>query len=208
MLRSISIFGALAASLCVPAFGQVAAPSEPSLDEIRAATARYADLSVAEAEGYVRDPMDMCVVAEQIGLDASAGAMGVHYSRADLLGITAPPNPRVNGNGTHTDLLKPAILIYEPQEDGSMVLVGIENLVFKAAWTAAGNADRPSYHRIPYDEMTDDPATEVDEAHMFAPHYDRHVWLFRENPNGVFAQFNPNVTCSHHHAGHAMAIDK
>ena len=32
---------------------------------------------------------------------------------------------------------------------------------------------------------------------MFEPHYDRHVWIYRENPNGVFAQFNPNVTCSH-----------
>jgi hypothetical protein len=33
---------------------------------------------------------------------------------------------------------------------------------------------------------------------MFEPHYDRHVWLYRENPNGVFAQFNPRVSCQHH----------
>jgi hypothetical protein len=46
--------------------------------------------------------------------------------------------------------------------------------------------------------MQDDPATKVDEAHLFEHHYDRHVWLFRENPNGVFAQFNPNVSCTAH----------
>ncbi len=39
--------------------------------------------------------------------------------------------------------------------------------------------------------MVDDPATPIDEAHNFEPHHDRHVWLYRENPNGVFAPFNP-----------------
>ena len=56
--------------------------------------------------------------------------------------------------------------------------------------------------------MTDDPATSFDEAHMFAPRYDRHVWIYRDNPKGVFAQFNPTVTCAHHrgakgHPGHS-----
>jgi len=37
---------------------------------------------------------------------------------------------------------------------------------------------------------------------MFAPHYERHVWLYRDNPNGMYAQFNPNVTCEHF--GHTM----
>ena len=46
--------------------------------------------------------------------------------------------------------------------------------------------------------MRDDPATAIDEAHMFEPHYDRHVWLYRRNPNGMFAQFNPAVSCQHH----------
>ena len=30
--------------------------------------------------------------------------MGIHYFRPDLLGITAPPSPRVNGVGTHTEV--------------------------------------------------------------------------------------------------------
>ena len=46
--------------------------------------------------------------------------------------------------------------------------------------------------------MADDPGTPGDEAHGFAPHYDQHVWLFRENPMGELMPFNPNVTCEHH----------
>jgi hypothetical protein len=136
--------------------------------------------------------------AEMMGRPATLGAMGVHYFRPDLLGISGPPNPRVDGDGTHTDFLKPSILIYEPQEDGSLKLVAIENLVFQEAWHALGHAKPPSFHGVEYDTMRDDPATQVDEAHMFEPHYDRHIWLYRENPNGVFAQFNPAVTCRHH----------
>ena len=124
--------------------------------------------------------------------------MGIHYFRPDLLGITGPPNPRVSGSGTHTDFTKPAILIYEPQRDGSLQLVAVENLVFKKAWAEAGHAAPPSFRGVPYDDMVDDPSTPVDEAHMFEPHYDRHVWLYRDNPRGVFAQFNPNVSCRAH----------
>jgi hypothetical protein len=44
--------------------------------------------------------------------------------------------------------------------------------------------------------MQDDPATaDVDEGHGFTPHYDLHVWIWRENPSGTFAQWNPKVEC-------------
>ena len=49
-----------------------------------------------------------------------------------------------------------------------------------------------------WDHMADDPATPGDEAHGFAPHFDQHVWLFRENPAGDLMPFNANVTCEHH----------
>lgn len=172
--------------------------SELSLEEVRRATERFQDVEVALEEGYVRDPFDLCDTAEMLGQPAELGAMGVHYVRPDLLGISGPPDPRVGGTGTHVDFLSPAILIYEPQEDGSLELVAVENLVFADAWEAAGNSEPPSFRGVPYDYMEDDPETSADEAHHFEPHHDRHVWLYRENPNGVFAQFNPNVTCEHH----------
>jgi len=176
-------------------------PGEPTLAEVRAATERYRDVNAAIADGYVRDPMNLCDTADMMGRPAELGAMGIHFFRPDLLGVGGPPNPRVDGTGAHTDFLQPAILIYEPQADGSLELVAVENLVFLRAWQAAGNVNPPSFHGLSYDTMADNANTPIDEAHMFEPHYDRHVWLYRENPNGVFAQFNPNVTCEHHRGG-------
>jgi hypothetical protein len=200
----------IAAALAAAAPG----PDEPTLDEVRAATARFQKVEVALAEGYVRDPTDMCDTASMMGRPKALGGMGIHFFRPDLLGIAAPPNPRVDGNGTHTDFRKPSILIYEPTADGSLELVAVENLVFEKSWKAAGNKGLPQFHGVEYDHMFDDPATAIDEAHNFEPHYDRHVWLYRSNANGMFAQFNPTVTCQFHkpmvvagktnseHAGH------
>jgi hypothetical protein len=171
--------------------------SEPTLKQVRAAVEKYKDVKAALADGYIKDPSGMCETAEMMGKPAKLGAMGVHYFRPDLLGITAPPNPRVDGNGTYTDFHHPAVLLYEPQADGSMKLIGVENLVFEKAWKAAGHTQPPSFHGVPFDHMVDDPATKIDEAHGFMPHYDRHVWVIRDNPNGVFAQYNPNVTCKY-----------
>ena len=192
-------------ALAIPLAAQ--APSgEPSLEQVRAATARFQDVKVALAEGYVRDPMDVCETADMMGRPTALGAMGIHFFRPDLLGISAPPNPRVDGNGKHTDFLKPSVLIYEPQPDGSLKLVAVENLVFQKSWHAAGHARPPSYQGVAYDTMQDDPATKIDEAHMFEPHYDRHVWLYRDNPNGMYAQFNPNVSCKAHKGGNHVAM--
>jgi hypothetical protein len=205
----MSVLVATAAG-CSPQQTGATVPSsgEPTLAEVRQLTERFQDVRVALAEGYIRDPFDLCDTADMMGRPASLGAMGIHYFRPDLLGITAPPNPRVNGTGTHTDFRKPSILIYEPQADGSLTLVAVENLVFQKSWKASGRNAPPAFHGAAYDTMQDDPATAIDEAHKFEPHFDRHVWIYRTNPNGVFAQFNPNVSCKHHkgatmaHAGH------
>lgn len=182
------------------------APGEPTLAEVRAETERYRDVHVALAEGYIPDPEGMCHTAEMEGRPADEGAMGIHYFPPDLLGITGPPNPRVSGTGTYTDFRSPAVLIYEPQADGSLELVAVENLVFIDAWKREGNRQPPSFHGVPYDRMEDDPSTDADEAHGFEPHYDRHVWIHRDNPDGVFAPFNPNVSCRHHrHTTHVTS---
>ena len=194
---------ALAAPATLSAQDASAAPTtlaltEPTLEAVMAATERLKDVNVALAEGYIRDPMNICETAEMLGRPAELGAMGVHYFRPDLLGITGV-EPRVNGTGTHTDFLSPAVLIYEPQADGSLELVAIENLTFLEAWKAAGNKAAPAFLGVEYDMMADDPATaDLDEGHMFEPHYDLHVWLYRDNPNGMFTQLNPAATCEHH----------
>jgi hypothetical protein len=172
------------------------ASNEPTLAAVAAAAAKYRDVKVAIAEGYTTD--NKCVTAEMLGFPAEQGAMGLHYVRKDLLGIGPPAPGRVRGTGTYTDFSKPAMLVYEPQPDGSMTLVAVENLVFQSAWRAAGNSKPPSFHGTPYLLLKDNPATKLDEAHGFEPHYELHAWVYRDNPNGMFAPFSPKVTCRHH----------
>lgn len=177
----------------------VAFAASEDLDAIRAATEKYKDVNVALADGFIPDPSGHCISAAAEGLPAELGGMGIHYIHPGRLGITAG-EPRVDGNGTHTDFTEPAVLLYEPQADGSLELVGIENLVWIAAWEAAGNTAGPSFRGKTWDRMADDPATAEDEAHGFMPHYDQHVWIYRENPSGELMPFNPNVSCEHHAA--------
>jgi hypothetical protein len=170
--------------------------SDMELAALRQASERFNDVKVALAEGYIEDPSGMCVIATEAGLPAETGAMGVHYLRPDLLGLAQAPG-RVNGTGMHQDFNNPAILMYEPQADGSLKLLGVENLVWAAAWKQAGHTEPPSFNGTPFNYMEDDPATPLDEAHGFEPHYDLHVWLYRDNPSGITASWNPAVSCAH-----------
>lgn len=176
---------------------------EPTLKQVRAAAERYRDVDVAIAEGYTTD--NKCVTAEMLGFPAEQGAMGLHYVRRDLLGLPDNPKGRVAGTGTYTDFGKPAMLVYEPQADGSLELVAVENLVFKAAWEKAGNRQPPSFRGTPYLLLEDKPSTPVDEAHGWQAHYELHAWVFRDNPLGTFAPFNPKVSCRHHKPAAATA---
>jgi hypothetical protein len=103
---------------------------EVDLDELRTALDKYQDVNVALAEGYIPDPSGACVTAEHAGAPAELGAMGIHYLNPAILQITGT-DPIVDGTGINTDWGQPAVLIYEPQADGSMQLVGLENLVFE-----------------------------------------------------------------------------
>ncbi len=179
--------------------GSAAADEASEIEAIRKATEKYKDVNVALADGYISPPPVECVSAAHEGLPPEWGAMGIHYINPALLKITAE-EPRVDGMSTHTDFLNPAILIYEPQADGSLVLVGVENLVFQKAWKEAGNSTPPSFAGSSWNTMADDPATPDDEAHAFEPHFDLHVWAFRDNPTGALTPFNPNVTCEHYEA--------
>lgn len=195
---------AAAISLVLMASACGRAPADPTLAQVKAAAQRFSDVDVAIAEGYTTD--NKCVTAEMLGFPADQGAMGLHYVRRDLLGLPdGPASGRVAGTGTYTDFAKPAMLVYEPQPDGSLELVAVENLVFKKAWEAAGNRKPPSFRGTPYLLLEDKPATPVDEAHGWEPHYELHAWVYRDNPLGTFVPFNPNVTCKHHKPPAAQA---
>ena len=185
----------LGLSLAAVLLPMAASAADVDLDQLRGIVEKYKDINVALADGYIT-PDSHCVSAGGEGLPAELGAMGIHYIHPALLQITGT-EPRVNGESTHTDWMRPSILIYEPQADGSLELVAVENLVFEAAWKASGNTEELVLNGRHWDHMADDPNTPGDEAHGFMPHFDQHVWLFRENPAGTLMPFNPNVTCDH-----------
>jgi hypothetical protein len=177
------------------------------IEKVRVATQKYSDVKIALAEGYFPAPPGDCISAAHEGLPPQWGSMGIHYINPKLLKITQT-KPRVDGKNTHTDFMKPSILLYEPQADGSPTLVGVENLVFLNQGKAAGNQAPPEFAGRIWDTMADNASTTNDEAHGFEPHYDQHVY-FRKmaKPENQLKPFSPNVTCKHHKKRrHALAF--
>jgi hypothetical protein len=172
---------------CAPGSGSAAAPS---IEEVFSAVDKYRDVNVALADGYYRNPLDTCETPSNFGLPAELGARGIPYLNRELLG-TGPDHTRVDAQSTHTDFLRPAVLLYEPQGDGSLELVGVENVVNAAAWESAGNRRAPAFGRQGFHRVDEDA------AQMIPAHYDLPIWL-RDNPDGQHSLYNRAVTCRHH----------
>jgi hypothetical protein len=75
----------------------------------------------------------------------------------------------------------PEALIYEPRENGGARLVGVELAVPYVAWT---NAQPPAFLGASFQPE--------DEFGVWG----LHVWLWRKNPEGLFAESNPRVSCA------------
>ena len=177
--------------------GMTAQDVAAQIEMVRQATLKYTDVKVALAEGFVPAPPGACIDAGHEGLPPQWGGMGIHYINPKLLKITQG-QPRVDGQGTHTDFGNPAILLYEPQADGGLKLVGAENLVFMHAWQKTGQHAPPMFAGRIWDTMADNSSTKQDEAHAFEPHHDQHVYFQKmDNPRDQLKPFSPNVTCKH-----------
>ncbi len=195
---------AIGAAIAAIGLATIAAPNAATahdvaaeIEKVRLATLKYNDVKVALAEGYVPAPPGDCVTAAKEGLPPEWGGMGIHYINPKMLKITRT-QPRVDGQNTHTDFMKPSILIYEPRADGTLKFVSVENLVFLNAWKAAGNVAPPSFAGQSYHTMADNSSTEADEAHHFEPHYDQHIYFAKSaNPSDQLKPFSPSVTCEH-----------
>jgi hypothetical protein len=189
---AIAAFGVAAAAL---PNGAAAHNVAAEIDKVQHATTKFKDVKAALAAGYIPAPPGACVSAAAEGLPAQWGGMGIHYINPKLLKISQT-SPRVDGGSTNTDFAKPSILLYEPQADGSLVLVGAENLVFLKAWKAAGNQAPPKFAGRVWDMVADKPDTPQDEGHGFAPHHDQHVYFRTMSSAGdQLKPFSPKVTC-------------
>jgi len=148
-----------------------AEPGGTSLADVRAATAGFHDIDVAIADGY--GEFYVCTDNETPGV----GAMGQHYVKGDLVGDPA------------IDPLRPEALVYEPKPDGGWRLVGVEYVVLQADWHAAFGATTPTVMGLSL------KAVDAPNRYGLPPFYQRHVWLWRNNPAGTFEDWNPNVSC-------------
>jgi hypothetical protein len=173
--RSRALAGLLAGASLVIAFGGatvVAAPKvNPGADiaAVRQATNKYRDLNAALADGYV--PFYVCT--EEPGI----GTMGQHYVKLSLVG---DPNE---------DPLQPEALVYVPTPNGGHRLVAAEWVVFASVWQGAYGNTTPTILGQP---MLFRPAGNRFGLPDF---YERHAWLWQGNPDGMFADWNPNVSC-------------
>jgi hypothetical protein len=94
------------------------------------------------------------------------GGMGVHFLNPRLFGPVPDP-------------MAPQILVYEPDAEGQLHLAtGVESRpeIFGQSFQGPMEGHEPLIPK---------------EVH----HYDLHVWLFKENPAGLFNATNPDVNC-------------
>lgn len=101
--------------------------------------------------------------------------MGVHYV-----------NDAYVSDGV-LDVQRPEVLVYEPV-NGQLRLVAVEYFVDAQQWDAANDAPpvlggqlfnyvgAPNRLRLP-------------------AHYELHVWAWKRNSSGTFADWNPRVSC-------------
>ncbi|HSP17543.1 MAG TPA: hypothetical protein VLV78_22555 [Thermoanaerobaculia bacterium] len=134
---------------------------------VRAATERFKNVDAATAAGY--GLFHGCVSGPE------EGAMGIHYANGDLVGDGA------------LDPQHPEALLYE-HRDGKMQLLGVEYVVLAEAWNA--NHKTPPVLGGQLFNLVGSP-----NRYGLPAFYELHVWAWKTNPRGTFADFNPAVSC-------------
>ncbi|MFF0836809.1 MULTISPECIES: hypothetical protein [unclassified Streptomyces] len=107
----------------------------------------------------------------RVCLARAQGGMGFHYFNESHFGSLDPT--------------RPGALLYEDAGHGERRLIGVEWVVP----VTGKNMKRPRL-------FGQDFQGPMPGHYPGMPtHYDLHVWLYKQNPNGLFAQWNPRVTC-------------
>jgi hypothetical protein len=148
----------------------------PELAKLRAALDKYQDPYVAVRDGYLSTLG--CVHYPKPGgagqMPYPAGGMGIHFLNSRLVGPVPDP-------------MRPSILLYGPDGD-RLRLVGAEWFVP----LATGVKERPAVFGRPFDGPMAGHEPLMPNG---LAHYDLHVWLWKENPVGLFSPTNPAVRC-------------
>lgn len=98
--------------------------------------------------------------------DPETGGMGLHYLKEDLMDDIV-------------DLTEPEALVYELDADGEIVeLVAHEHIVPVEAWTSD---EPPTLFGVDFHQ------------HPVLPLWVLHAWIWKDNPAGMFEDWNPKV---------------
>ena len=79
------------------------------------------------------------------------------------------------------DPTQPEALLYEPSPNGKLTLAGVELVIPYAAWAGP---QPPTFFGVSFQRE--------DEFGV----YGLHVWVWRDNPDGLFAIANPRASCA------------
>jgi hypothetical protein len=153
--------------------GATAAGSD--VQAAKVATARFHSTVQAGRAGYGPFPAGV-PLHECIASTNGTGAMGVHWVNGQLLDATLDPT-------------RPEVLVYEPGPDGELNLVAVEYVIFQADWF-----EHHAANTMPM--LFGQPFMEGDHVRFqIPPFFALHAWLHKSNPSGMFASYNPNVSC-------------
>jgi len=97
-----------------------------------------------------------------------AGGMGFHYGKTSLIDGTA-------------SVETPQLLLYEPEKNGSLRLVAVEYII---PYSFHARSAAPPV-------LFGQPFQQVDAFQLWG----LHAWVWRDNPSGIFASWNPRVNC-------------
>jgi hypothetical protein len=184
MTRCISIAALLLLAGCGPD-----SPAVPNLDDASAvhahaagpagsaaanldATADLARVRAATAkyQQFERAQADGYTLQLTECAEIADGAMGYHYGKEALIDAVV-------------ELTRPEALMYEPLPNGRLRLIGVEYIVPYTVWPRENNPPR-LFNR------------DFEQNETFGI-WALHAWIWQANPEGVFAPWNPLVSCRH-----------
>ena len=154
-----------------------AAGLQDELAQVRRVTARFHRVEEALEAGYELGWVNgsgVRIITNCVS-SPTAGAMGYHYFNAELMADNA------------VDTLEPEALVYAPAADGGLKLVAVE-------WVVRGPDSNPP-------GVSEPPSVLGMEMHILVPppgpaFYLMHAWVWGHNPSGMFADWNPEVSCT------------
>jgi hypothetical protein len=140
---------------------------------LRQATDKFHSIAVAEQSGYamLTDAAGIACIA-----NPPDGAMGVHWANSTLVG-----DPAIQRD-------TPEAIVYAPDRTGTLRIAALEYVVLKDAWDATHSRPPRLFGHM---FMT----TNAPNRYGLPAFYSLHAWVWKHNPAGTFAMWNPRVVC-------------